>query len=118
MHLDMLTMSIASIAVTAALGLVLVFTWVRERQCALVGWWGLALMVTSIAIVAGVASSAQNATTLLSLANALLLLGKPSNGAPPGHSPTALSLSPGFWLARSASCLGFTPAISRRSADV
>ena len=42
MHLDMLTMSVASVAVTAVLGLVLVFTWVRERQCAFVGWWGLA----------------------------------------------------------------------------
>lgn len=76
MHLDMLTMSVASVAVTAALGLVLVFTWVRERQCAFVGWWGLALILTSVAIVAGVGSSADGVTLPLSFANALLILGE------------------------------------------
>ena len=76
MHLDILTMSVASVAVTAALGLVLVFTWVRERHCAFVGWWGLALIVTGAATVAGLVSSAENATTVFSLANALLVLGE------------------------------------------
>jgi hypothetical protein len=40
MHLDMQTMSAVNITVTAILGGVLVFTWAREREGPLVGWWG------------------------------------------------------------------------------
>lgn len=74
MHLDMLTMSVASVAVTAVLGLVLVFTWVRERQSPFVGLWGLALLLTCIAIVTGMSASVRDAATALTLGNALLVL--------------------------------------------
>lgn len=73
MHLDMLTMSVASVAITAVLGLVLVFTWVRERQSPFVGLWGLALLLTCVAVVTGAASTARNAATVLTLGNALFI---------------------------------------------
>lgn len=44
MQLDMITMSTVDITVTTVLGLVLVFTWTRERAVRLVGWWGLAML--------------------------------------------------------------------------
>ncbi len=74
MQLDMLTMSAVSVAVTAVLGLVLVFTWVRERQSPFVGLWGLALLLTCAAMLTGAAASADDAVTALSLANALMIL--------------------------------------------
>jgi hypothetical protein len=39
MPLDMHTMSTVNVTVTAMLGIVLVFTRARERECPFVGWW-------------------------------------------------------------------------------
>jgi diguanylate cyclase (GGDEF)-like protein len=57
MHLDMQTVSAVSVAVTAVLGGVLLFTWAREREGPLVGWWGLALVIQAAGIAASAAAS-------------------------------------------------------------
>jgi diguanylate cyclase (GGDEF)-like protein len=74
MHLDMLTMSAASITVTGVLGIVLVFTWARERESVFVGWWGLALLVQAAGIVISSASSLQNDADLVTIGAAAMVL--------------------------------------------
>lgn len=51
MPLDMLTMSAVDVTVTMVLGLVLLFTWLKERGVRLVGWWGLILLVQAAGLV-------------------------------------------------------------------
>ena len=55
MLLDMPTVSLVSISVTAMLGFVLVFSWWQERTSALAGWWGLAQLIMSLGIIIAVA---------------------------------------------------------------
>lgn len=55
MTLDMPTVSLVSISVTAILGFILVFAWWQERRSALAGWWGAAQLVMSLGIVIAVA---------------------------------------------------------------
>jgi diguanylate cyclase (GGDEF)-like protein len=74
MHLDMLTMSAASITVTGVLGIVLVFTWARERESVFVGWWGLALLLQAAGIVISASSSLQNDADLVTLGTASMVL--------------------------------------------
>jgi hypothetical protein len=74
MHLDMQTMSAVNVAVTAILGLVLVFTWARERECAFVGWWGLALLAQSAGVVMAAMASTQEADDLLAIGTATIIL--------------------------------------------
>jgi diguanylate cyclase (GGDEF)-like protein len=74
MHLDMLTMSAVSIAVTAILGLVLVFTWARAGGTPFVGWWGLAMLLQSAGVIIAAAASARNAADLLTVGNATMLI--------------------------------------------
>jgi diguanylate cyclase (GGDEF)-like protein len=74
MHLDMVTMSAASITVTGVLGIVLVFTWARERESVFVGWWGLALLTQSAGIVISVASSLQNNADFVTVGTAAMVL--------------------------------------------
>jgi diguanylate cyclase (GGDEF)-like protein len=74
MHLDMVTMSAASITVTGVLGIVLVFTWARERESVFVGWWGLALLLQSAGIVISAASSQQNDADFVTIGVASMVL--------------------------------------------
>jgi len=74
MHLDMVTMSAASITVTGVLGIVLVFTWARERESGFVGWWGLALLLQSAGIVISAASSQQNDANFVTIGVASMVL--------------------------------------------
>jgi diguanylate cyclase (GGDEF)-like protein len=74
MHLDMLTMSAASITVTGVLGIVLVFTWARERESVFIGWWGLALLLQAAGIVISAASSRQNDADFVTLGTAAMVL--------------------------------------------
>jgi hypothetical protein len=74
MHLDMVTMSAASITVTGVLGIVLVFTWARERESGFVGWWGLALLLQSAGIVISAASSQQNDANFVIIGVASMVL--------------------------------------------
>ncbi len=54
MTLDMPTVSLVSLSVTAILGLILVFAWWQERRSALTLWWGSAQLVMSLGIVIAV----------------------------------------------------------------
>jgi len=74
MHLDMQTMSAVNVTVTAILGLVLAFTWARERECAFVGWWGLALLAQSAGVVMAAAASPRDADDLLAIGTATIIL--------------------------------------------
>ena len=75
MPLDMHTMSTVNVTVTAMLGIVLVFTWARERECPFVGWWGLALLIQAGAVILAAASSTPDAGDLLAISAAALILG-------------------------------------------
>ncbi len=74
MHLDMLTMSAASITVTVVLGLVLIFTWARERESTFVGWWGFALLLQAAGVIIAAPSSLQNDIDLVTFGTALMVL--------------------------------------------
>ncbi len=74
MHLDMMTMSTASITVTVVLGVVLIFTWAREREGVFVGWWGLALLLQATGIVIATPSSLHNDINLVTFGAALMVL--------------------------------------------
>lgn len=54
MQLDMSTISVVSIWVSAVLGLILVFTWWRERTSELTGWWGVAHLLIGAGIILAV----------------------------------------------------------------
>jgi len=54
MILDMPTVSLVSISMTAILGLILTFAWWQERTNDLAGWWGGAQLVMSLGIVIAV----------------------------------------------------------------
>ena len=75
MHLDMQTMSAVSVAVTLVLGGVLLFTWARERESPLVGWWGLALMIQATGVALSAAASPVSSGALLGLGGASIILG-------------------------------------------
>jgi len=51
MPLDMSTISIVAIAITAVLGLVLIFNWARQGGASFVGMWGVAMLLISVGIV-------------------------------------------------------------------
>lgn len=74
MQLDMQTMSAVNITVTAILGGVLLLTWARERESPFVGWWGLALMIQAAGVATVAASSPLNATALLAIGMATIVL--------------------------------------------
>jgi diguanylate cyclase (GGDEF)-like protein len=74
MNLDMPTVSAVSIAVTAMLGLVLVFDWWRERTSLLVGWWGIAQLVASVGIIIAVIAAAANSADLHAFGQAWMVL--------------------------------------------
>jgi diguanylate cyclase (GGDEF)-like protein len=73
MHLDMLTISAASVTVTAVLGIVLVFTWARERESVFVGWWGLALLLQGAGVVIAAAAAFQNDADLVTIGTAAMV---------------------------------------------
>jgi diguanylate cyclase (GGDEF)-like protein len=106
MHLDMLTMSAASITVTGVLGIVLVFTWTRERESVFVGWWGLALLLQAAGIVVSASSSLQNDADLVTIGTASMVLSDAVKWqasrqfANHGLNPISMLLGPlGFLLA-------------------
>jgi diguanylate cyclase (GGDEF)-like protein len=74
MHLDMPTISVVSISVTAILGLVLILAWWRERTSPLTGWWGLALLIMSLGIVIAAAASQVNDGLSVTLGQATMIL--------------------------------------------
>jgi diguanylate cyclase (GGDEF)-like protein len=74
MLLDMPTISAVAIAVTAALGVVLLLSWWRERTSALTGWWGLAQLIMAVGIVIAAVASFRNDMTLVTYGQATIVL--------------------------------------------
>lgn len=74
MQLDMPTISSVSIWVTAVLGLVLVFTWWRERTSALTGWWGVAMLIMSAGIIFAVIAAYDGSPNLHAFGQAWIIL--------------------------------------------
>ncbi len=74
MHLDMPTISVVAISVTAILGLVLVFTWWRERTSLLTGWWGVAQLLMAAGIVIAIIASGANNADLHAFGQAWMIL--------------------------------------------
>jgi diguanylate cyclase (GGDEF)-like protein len=74
MQLDMITMSAVDITVTTVLGLVLVFTWARERAVRLVGWWGLAMFLQAGGVVIAASAALLNAALLVTIGLSVMVL--------------------------------------------
>lgn len=74
MHLDMQTMSAVNVAVTAVLGGVLLFTWLREHDSPFVGQWGLALLIQAGGVLLA-ASATGDTPELLNLGTASIVFG-------------------------------------------
>jgi len=74
MQFDMITMSAVDITVTTVLGLVLVFTWLRERGVHLVGWWGLIMLLQAAGVVLASYAAFLNDGAFLTFGLALMAL--------------------------------------------
>jgi len=74
MQLDMPTITAVSIGVPAVLGLVLVFTWWRDRTNPLTGWWGVALLVMSAGIIVAVLGAYARSPDLHAFGQAWIIL--------------------------------------------
>jgi len=74
MHLDMLTISAVDITVTAVLGVLLIFTWARERSSPFVGWWGFAQLIQSAGVVIAAIASLMNDADLLTVGTASMIV--------------------------------------------
>jgi diguanylate cyclase (GGDEF)-like protein len=73
MHLDVGTLSVVTVFVTALLGALLIFAGVQNRSIRAPMWWGGANMVGAIGLGLGVSGAPKFLT--IDLANALVLLG-------------------------------------------
>jgi len=73
MQLDMMTMSAVDVTVTTVLGLVLLFTWLRERSARLVGWWGLIMVLQAVGLVVGASGALANTPALITGGLAVML---------------------------------------------
>lgn len=74
MQLDMHTISAVAIAVTAALGVMLLLSWWRERTSPLTGWWGLAQLIMAVGIAIAAVASFRNDMTLVTYGQATMVL--------------------------------------------
>ncbi len=74
MQLDMITMSAVDFTVTTVLGLVLVFTWLRERGVRLVGWWGLLMLLEAGGVVVTACAAFFDDREFLTFGLALMVL--------------------------------------------
>jgi diguanylate cyclase (GGDEF)-like protein len=83
MILDVPTLLVVSIFVTAVLGLLLIFAWIQDRSIQALGWWGAAYLVGGLS--AGMLSLQQfiSSSHLIDFASALLFVacGMSWNGA-------------------------------------
>ena len=116
MHLDMQTMSAVSVTVTLVLGGVLLFTWARERESPLVGWWGLALMIQAAGVALSAAASPVSSGAAprprRSLDHSRL---RDQMEGRAGVRPSPRAASSGSCWDRSGSCWPRSPAISNPS---
>ena len=74
MPLDIPTLVIVSIFVTAILGLLLLFVWVQDRSIQALAWWGAAYLIAglSIGLLSGQFPLSQSVS--VDIANAMLPL--------------------------------------------
>ena len=83
MTLDIPTLLVVSIFVTAVLGLLLIFAWIQDRSIQALGWWGVAYLLGGLS--AGMLSLQQfiASTILIDFSSALLFVacGMSWNGA-------------------------------------
>ncbi len=74
MQLDMMTMSAVDVTVTMVLGLVLLFTWLKQRNAPLVGWWGLIMVLQAVGIVVCASGALANTPMLVTAGLGVMLL--------------------------------------------
>ena len=74
MTLDIPTLLVVSIFVTAVLGLLLIFAWIQDRSIQALGWWGVAYLLGGLS--AGMLSLQQfiASTILIDCSSALLFV--------------------------------------------
>jgi len=73
MHLDVGTLSVVTVFVTALLGALLIFAGVQNRSIQAPMWWGSANIIGAIGL--GLAGSGAPKFLTIDVANALVLLG-------------------------------------------
>jgi diguanylate cyclase (GGDEF)-like protein len=71
--LDLHTMFVADISVTAVLGLMLVFAWLQSRSSEALGWWGAAHLVQCVGLVVLVTADVAYSVAAVKFAVTLLL---------------------------------------------
>jgi diguanylate cyclase (GGDEF)-like protein len=74
MSLDMPTISVVAVSMTAMLGFVLILSWYRERTSALTGWWGLGQLIMADGILLAAVGSARNELVLVTWGQATIVL--------------------------------------------
>ncbi|HUU24534.1 MAG TPA: GGDEF domain-containing protein [Methyloceanibacter sp.] len=74
MQLDMITISVVAITITAVLGLVFLFNWARQGGSSFVGMWGLAMLLLSAGIVIANVSSRSGFPEALVFGQAAMIL--------------------------------------------
>ena len=74
MILHLPTISFVTLSATTILGLLLCYVWWRERSSPLVGWWGVAQLVTATGIAFAAAAAFINSASLTVFGQALMLL--------------------------------------------
>ncbi len=74
MFLDMPTISVVSFGAATVTGLVLCFVWSQERTSPLIGWWGVAQLLTAAGIAFAASASFSNSAPLSAFGQALIIL--------------------------------------------
>src|SRR5437588_7506592 len=74
MHLDVATLSVVTVFVTALLGALLVFAGVQNRSILAPMWWGAAQIVGAVGLGLAIPGGALPAFVAIDIANALVLL--------------------------------------------
>jgi diguanylate cyclase (GGDEF)-like protein len=72
MLLDITTLIIVSVFVTAILGLLLLFVWVQDRSIQALGWWGAAYLIAGLSIALLSGELPVNHAVSIDIASALL----------------------------------------------
>lgn len=105
MHLDVQTLSVVTVFVTALLGALLLFAAVQNRGVPALMWWGLAYMAAALGLSLLVMRGTINDVVSIDLANAIVLIssGMIWTGARTFDGrrlwPPGLVIAPAIWLA-------------------
>ena len=73
-NLDIVTIGVADISLTALLGLMLLFAWLQSRSSLALGWWGTAHLCQSVGLALLAVADSMSSLNLLKTATSLILV--------------------------------------------